>query len=75
MGDRKFSSCSILEEDGTEFELRCPKCHCPCLLFHDDEVEEFTEGHQYLGKPVTCCECGNKFKVTENCWERTGERY
>jgi hypothetical protein len=70
----KMSSCSIIEEDGTEFELRCPKCHCPVLLF-PDEAEEFTDGHQYLGKKVTCTECQNEFTVTSNCWEKTGECY
>ena len=72
---RVFSSCSIVEEDGAERELRCPKCHCPKLIFHDDEVDEFTDGAEYLGKHVTCYECRYDFAVTENCWEITGERF
>ena len=74
MSDRTFSSVSIVLETGEELELRCPKCHCPKLLFHED-VDDFSDGWMYYGKKVTCCECQHEFVVTENCWEATGERY
>lgn len=61
-----WCQCYICEDDEDK-ELQCPECGCPKIVF-EENTDDFSAGHMYLGLQATCYECGHEFTVTENCW-------